>query len=81
MNIIRSILRGFGLILPTGIEAVPAYARKQAAKDQLAIPEIADGVLGVMCQQLNGLNTRVNGLPKLIDRNAWLDTDARRFVW
>ncbi len=32
--------------------------------------EIADGFLGVVCHQLNGLNVRINGLTKLIERHA-----------
>lgn len=80
VNMIRSILREFGHILPTGIEAVSAFARKHGTEDQLDMPEIADGILGVMCHQLNGLNARVDGLTKLIEQHAWLDTDARRLM-
>jgi transposase len=80
VNMIRSILREFGHILPTGIEAVSAFAREHGAQDQLGMPEIADGILGVMCHQLNGLNVRIEGLTKLIEQHAWLDVDARRLM-
>ncbi len=50
------------------------------SEDQLEMPEIADGILGVMCHQLNGLNARVDGLTKLIEQHAWLDADARRLM-
>lgn len=80
VNMIRSILREFGHILPTGIEAVSAFARGHGTEDQLAMPEIADGILGVMCHQLLALNTRIDGLSKLIEKHAWLDANARRLM-
>ena len=58
VNMIRNILREFGNILPTGIEAVSKFAREHGTEEQLDMPEIADGILGVMCHQLNGL-TRI----------------------
>ena len=80
VNMIRSILREFGHILPTGIEAVSKFAREYGSEEQLDMPEIADGILGVMCHQLNGLNARIDGLTKLIEQHAWLDADARRLM-
>ena len=80
VNMIRSILREFGHILPTGIEAVSSFARSHGTKDQLAMPEIADGILGVMCHQLLGLNARIDGLTQLIGQHAMLDKDARRLM-
>lgn len=80
VNLIRSILREFGHILPAGIEAVSAFARSHGAEDRLAMPEIADGVLGVKCHQFLGLNARIDGLTKLIEQHAWLDANARRLM-
>ncbi|MEM6481604.1 MAG: IS110 family transposase [Pseudomonadota bacterium] len=80
VNMICSILREFGHILPTGIEAVSKFAREHGTEGQLDMPEIADGILGVMCNQLNGLNTRIAGLTKLIEQHAWLDADAQRLM-
>ena len=80
VNMIRNILREFGNILPTGIEAVSKFAREHGTEEQLDMPEIADGILRVMCHQLNGLNARVDGLTKLIEQHAWLDADARRLM-
>lgn len=80
VNMIRSIRREFGHILPTGIEAVSKFALEHGTEDQLEMPEIADGILGVMSHQLNGLNARVDGLTKLIEQYAWLDHDARRLM-
>jgi transposase len=80
VNMIRSLLREFGHILPTGIEAVSKFARVHGTEGQLAIPEIADGILGLMCHQLLGLNARIDGLSKLIGQHAMLDQDARRLM-
>lgn len=80
VNMIRSILREFGYILPTGIEAVSKFAREHGTEEQLDMPETADGIVGVMCHQLNGLNARVDGLTKLIEQHAWLDTNRRRLM-
>jgi len=80
VNMIRSILRKFGHILPTGIATVSKFAREHGTDDQLEMPEIADGILAVMCHQLNGLNARIDGLTKLIEDHAWLDADARRLM-
>lgn len=44
------------------------------------MPEIADGILGVMCHQLNGFNVRINGLTKLIEQHAWLNANARQLM-
>lgn len=73
VNMIRSILREFGHILPTGIEAVSKFAREHGTEEQLEMPEIADGILGVMCHQLNGLNARIEGLTKLTNNmHGWM---------
>jgi len=80
VNMIRSILREFGHILPTGVESVSVFARNHGSEDHLEMPEIADGILGVMCHQLLGLNARIEGLTKLIEQHAWLDSNARRLM-
>lgn len=80
VNMIRSLLREFGHILPTGIEAVTSFANTHRDGDPLNMPEIADGILGVMCHQLLGLNVRIDGLTKLIEQHARLDANARRLM-
>lgn len=80
VNMIRSILREFGHILPTGVEAVSKFAGEHGTEKRLDLPEIADGILGVMCHQLNGLNVRIDGLTKLIQQHALLDANARRLM-
>ena len=51
------------------------FAREHGTEEQLEMPEIADGNLSVMCNQLNGLNARVDGLTKLFEQHAWLDAE------
>lgn len=77
---IRSILHEFGHILPTGVEAISKFAHEYRTEDHLEMPEIAGGILGVVCHQLNGLNARADGLTKLIEQHAWLDPGARRLI-
>lgn len=76
VNMIRSILPEFEHILPTVIEAESKFAREHGTEDNLEVPGIADGILGAMCHQLNGLNARIDGLTKFIEQHTWLDADA-----
>jgi transposase len=80
VNMIRSILREFGHVLPTGIEAVIRYADRHLAGEPFDLPEMASGILGTLCHQLQGLNARIEGYTKLIEQHAWLDADARRLM-
>ena len=42
VNVIRSILRKFGHILPTGIDAVSKFTREHGTQEQLELPESAE---------------------------------------
>ena len=59
-NMIRSLLREFGHILPIGIEAVTGFAKRHLDGDQPEMPEIANGMLGIQCYQFIGLNERAH---------------------
>jgi transposase len=76
-NMIRSLLRAFGHILPIGIEAVTAFAKRHLAGEHPDMPEIANGMLGLQCYQFIGLNERVEGCSRMIEQHAMLNTDAR----
>jgi transposase len=65
-NMIRSLLREFGHILPIGIEAVTAFARRHHDGDHPDMPDIANGILGIQCYQFIGLNERISGYSKMI---------------
>lgn len=79
-NLIRSLLREFGHILPTGIEAVTAFAKRHLEGDRPEMPELANGVLGTQCYQFLGLNERIDGYTKMIEQHALLDANARRLM-
>lgn len=79
-NMIRSLLREFGHILPIGIEAVTAFAKRHLGGDHPDMPEIANGMLGIQCYQFIGLNARIEGYSKMIEQHALLNADARRLM-
>lgn len=79
-NMIRPLLLEFGHILPIGIEAVTAFAKRHLEGDQPDMPDIANGMLGMQCYQLIGLNERIAGYSKMIKQHALLSTDARRLM-
>lgn len=80
INMIRSILREFGHVLPTGVETVNSFAQRHMDGDQLDMPELANGILGTLCYQLLGLNARVDGYTRLIKQHALLDANCRRLT-
>jgi transposase len=79
-NMIRSLLREFGHILPIGIEAVTAFAKRYLDGDHPDMPDIANRMLGIQCYQFIGLNERVEGYSKMIEQHALINTDARRLM-
>ena len=79
-NMIRSLLREFGHILPLGVEVVTAFAKRHLDGDQPDMPDIANGMLGMQCYQFIGLSERITGYTKMIEQHALLSTDARRLM-
>jgi len=80
VNMIRSILREFGHILPTGVGAILTFAKRHLDGDHPDMPELANGILGTLCHQLMGLNTRVVGYTRMIEQHAMMTADARRLM-
>jgi transposase len=78
--VIRGMLREFGYVLPTGVEAVIRFSKSHLEGDQPKIPELANGVLGTLCYQLLGLSARIDGFSKLIESHARQDANARRLM-
>jgi transposase len=76
-NMIRSLLREFGHILPIGVEAVAAFAKRHPEGNRPDMPDIANGM---QCYQFIGLNERIAGYTKMIEQHAMLSTDARRLM-
>ncbi len=79
-NMIRSLLREFGHILPLGVEAVTAFSKRHLDGDQPDMPDIANGMLEMQCYQFIGLSERIAGYTKMIEQHALLSTDARRLM-
>ncbi len=79
-NMIRSLLREFGHILPLGVEAVTTFSKRHLDGDQPDMPDIANGMLGVQCYQFIGLSERISGYSKMIEQHALLSKDARRLM-
>lgn len=63
MSIIRGLLREFGRILLTGVEAVTAFSKRHLGGDQHDMHELANGALGALCYQLLGLIARIEASP------------------
>ena len=74
-NVIRSLLREFGHILPIGVEAVTAFAKRHLDGDRPDMPDIANGMLGIQCYQFIGLNVRIEGYSKMIEQHALSSAD------
>ena len=79
-SMIHSLLREFGHILPIGIEAVTAFAKRHFDGEKPDMPEIVNGMLGIQCYQFIGLNELINGYSKMIEKHALLYADARRLM-
>lgn len=80
VNMIRSVLREFGHVLPSGVDAVLTFAKRHLEGDRPDMPELANGILGTLCHQVMGLNERVVGYTKMIEQHALLNADARRLM-
>lgn len=80
VNMIRGLLREFGHVRPSGVEVVIAFSRRHLEGDHPGMLELANGILGPLCYQLLGLNIRIDGFTKLIERHARRNADARRLM-
>lgn len=79
-NMIRGLLREFGHIIPTGIEAVIAFAKRHLEGDRPGMPDLASGILGTVCYQFIGVHERIKGYSKMIEQHAMLNANARRLM-
>ncbi len=79
-NMIRSLLREFGHVLRSGIEAVIAFAKRHLEGERPDMPDLASGILGTVCYQFLGVHERVEGYSKMIEKHALLDAGARRLM-
>ena len=79
-NMIRSLLREFGHVLRSGIEAVIAFAKRHLEGERPGMPDLASGILGTVCYQFLGVHERVEGFSKMIEKHALLHAGARRLM-
>ncbi|MEM6354135.1 MAG: IS110 family transposase [Pseudomonadota bacterium] len=79
-NMLRSVLREFGQVLPTGIEAALAFAQRYLDGDREALPKMVRGTVGSLCDHLLALNQRVEVYTQLIEQHAFVDERCQRLV-
>lgn len=79
-NMISSLLQEFGHILPIGIKAVTAFAKRHPDGDHPDMPDVANGMPGMQCYQFIGLNEHIAGYSKMIEQHALPGADARRLM-
>lgn len=72
-NMIRGLLAEFGITLPRGVDHLRHFAREMQAGELLDIPETAEDVIALLCDQLIDLDKRVSQLDKAIAAEAGKD--------
>jgi transposase len=73
VNMIRGLLTEFGVILPRGIDHLRSLAREMQVGELLGIPETAEDVIALLCDQLIDLDLRITRLDKAISEQAKQD--------
>lgn len=73
VNMIRGLLAEFGIILPVGIDHLREFAREMQAGELLDIPETAEDVIALLCDQLVDLDHRITMLDRAISEHARQD--------
>jgi transposase len=79
-NMLRSVLREFGYVLPTGIETILKFAGKLLEGDHADLPVVTRGAVGSLCDHLLALNQRVEVYTNLIEQHAFADKRCRRLT-
>jgi transposase len=70
---IRGLLAEFGIIIPRGIDHLRRLAREMQVGELLEIPESAEDVIALLCDQLIDLDLRITRLDKAISEQARKD--------
>ena len=65
-NMIRGLLAEFGITLPRGIDHLRRFAFEMQAGELLDIPETAEDVIALLCDQLIDLDHRITRLDRTI---------------
>lgn len=76
INRLRGLLCEFGVVLP--LRAV--NVRRQAAQAAEALPQLAQGAIGDLLEQLRGLDERIAAYDRQIEQQAKLSEPAQRLM-
>ncbi len=79
-NMLRGVLREFGHVLPTGIDATLKFAGEFLDGDRRDLPAVTQGTVGSLCDHLLALNQRVEVYTALIEQHALTDDRCRRLT-
>jgi len=77
-NMVRSVLREFGHVLPTGIEATLKFAHEFIDGDHADLPEVSLGTVWSLCDHFLAVNQRAEVYTQLIEQHAFIDERCRR---
>ncbi len=72
-NMIRGLLAEFGIVLPRGVNHLRRFAFEVQAGEVLDMPETAEDVIALLCDQLIDLDRRISSLDKRIATEARKD--------
>lgn len=79
-NMLRSVLREFGHVLPTGIEVTLKFAGKFLEGDHADLPAVTRGTIGSLCDHILAVNQRAEVYTNLIEQHAFVDKRCRRLT-
>ncbi len=77
-NMIRSVLREFGHVLPSGIEATLRFAQAFVGGGHADLPEVSRGTVWSLCDHILAVDQRVEAYTNLIEQHAFFDKRCRR---
>ncbi len=77
-NMVRSVLREFGHVLPTGIEATLKFAQEFIDGEHAGLPEVSLPTIWSLCDHILAVNQRAEVYTRLIEQHAFLDERCRR---
>ena len=77
-NMLRSVLREFGHVLPTGIEATLKFAEVFLEGDREELPPVTRGTIASLCDHILAVNQRAEVYTNLIEQHAYVDDRCRR---
>jgi transposase len=80
VNMLRSLLAEFGIIVRQGITAIMAFSKRVASGNVIELPNIAQEIIGNLCHQLLALKKRVDWYMRKITAHARSDARVKRLL-